>query len=225
MDHDCYSRATNRRLLKRRPDRCLSEFGGRLSGRLAPTPGVLSRDVDYRVEPVWTCAHKREQASGAPPPAALFVISTLIWGSTWLAIKFQLGIVAPEVSVAYRFALAALLLGAWCALTRRSLRFGAARACVPRVAGRAAVRPQLRRRVLGGALCDVGTGRRAVLDDRVHESDRRAARSSVRRLTLRTLVAAVLGVAGVALLFVPELTRRAAAATPRSASRWVSAQR
>ena len=38
----------------------------------------------------------------------LFLIPTLIWGSTWLAITFQLGIVAPEVSVCYRFALASL---------------------------------------------------------------------------------------------------------------------
>ena len=36
----------------------------------------------------------------------LFLIPTLIWGSTWLAITFQLGNVAPEVSVCYRFALA-----------------------------------------------------------------------------------------------------------------------
>ena len=56
-------------------------------------------------------------------PPALFAISTLIWGSTWLAIKFQLGVVASEASVAYRFALAALLLGAWCMATGRSLRF------------------------------------------------------------------------------------------------------
>ena len=40
----------------------------------------------------------------------LYLITVLIWGSTWLAIKFQLGIVAPEVSVAYRFFLAAILL-------------------------------------------------------------------------------------------------------------------
>src|SRR4051812_33311873 len=45
---------------------------------------------------------------------ALFAIATLIWGSTWLGITFQLGVVSPEVSVAYRFALAALLLAAWC---------------------------------------------------------------------------------------------------------------
>ena len=58
-------------------------------------------------------------------PVSLFVIATAIWGSTWLAIKFQLGVVAPEVSVAYRFAIAAVLLAAWCLATGRSLRFSA----------------------------------------------------------------------------------------------------
>ena len=56
-------------------------------------------------------------------PIALFSIATLIWGSTWLAITFQLGVVSPEASVVYRFALAAILLGAWCLATRRSMRF------------------------------------------------------------------------------------------------------
>lgn len=59
-------------------------------------------------------------------PTALFAIATLIWGSTWLAITFQLGNVAPEASVTYRFALAALLLAAWCLATGRSLRFSLA---------------------------------------------------------------------------------------------------
>ena len=56
-------------------------------------------------------------------PIALFSIPTLIWGSTWLAITLQLGVVSPEASVVYRFALAAILLGAWCLATGRSLRF------------------------------------------------------------------------------------------------------
>ncbi|HEX8012543.1 MAG TPA: DMT family transporter [Casimicrobiaceae bacterium] len=56
-------------------------------------------------------------------PTALFSIATLIWGSTWLAITYQLGVVSPEASVVYRFALAAILLGAWCLATGRSLRF------------------------------------------------------------------------------------------------------
>ena len=55
----------------------------------------------------------------------LFLIATAIWGSTWLAIKFQLGVVAPEASVAYRFALAAVLLAAACAIRGRSLAFPA----------------------------------------------------------------------------------------------------
>lgn len=32
-----------------------------------------------------------------------YVITVLIWGSTFLAIKFQLGVVPPELSIAYRF--------------------------------------------------------------------------------------------------------------------------
>lgn len=57
---------------------------------------------------------------------ALFYLATvLIWGSTWLAITFQLGVVDPLVSVAYRFVLAALLLLAWCAARGLTLRFGA----------------------------------------------------------------------------------------------------
>ena len=55
--------------------------------------------------------------------ASLYLASVLIWGSTWYAIKFQLGVVAPEVSLFYRFGLAALLLMAFCALTRRSLKY------------------------------------------------------------------------------------------------------
>ena len=53
----------------------------------------------------------------------LFVACVAIWGSTWLAIKFQLGIVAPEASVAYRFLLASLLLFAYCRARGLSLRF------------------------------------------------------------------------------------------------------
>jgi drug/metabolite transporter (DMT)-like permease len=58
------------------------------------------------------------------PNWLLFVSSSCIWGSTWLVIKYQYGVVAPEVSVAYRFGLAALLMFAWCAVRRESLRFG-----------------------------------------------------------------------------------------------------
>ena len=52
----------------------------------------------------------------------LFVVTVLVWGSTWLAIEYQLGDVAPAVSIVYRYLLASALLFAWCAA--RGLRLG-----------------------------------------------------------------------------------------------------
>ena len=55
----------------------------------------------------------------------LYALTVLIWGSTWLAIEFQLGVVPAEVSVFYRYVLAASLLFAWCLAVRKPMRFGA----------------------------------------------------------------------------------------------------
>ena len=52
-----------------------------------------------------------------------FTISSLIWGSTWLAIKFQLGVVDPLVSVIYRFFLASLILLLYCRITSLNMKF------------------------------------------------------------------------------------------------------
>jgi drug/metabolite transporter (DMT)-like permease len=53
---------------------------------------------------------------------SLFAGCVAIWSTTWLAITWQLGPVAPEASVAWRFLLAALIIAAWCRLRRLSLR-------------------------------------------------------------------------------------------------------
>ena len=53
----------------------------------------------------------------------LYTVTVLIWGSTWLAIEYQLGVVEPEVSIAYRYAVAALILFVWCRLRGLTLRF------------------------------------------------------------------------------------------------------
>ena len=42
--------------------------------------------------------------------AIFYLLTVLIWGSTWFAIKFQLGVVDASLSLVYRFGLAALLL-------------------------------------------------------------------------------------------------------------------
>ena len=57
--------------------------------------------------------------------AQLFSACVAIWGSTWLAITFQLGRVPPEASVFYRFLLAALLIFAWCAVRGVRMRLSA----------------------------------------------------------------------------------------------------
>ncbi len=49
------------------------------------------------------------------------VVCTLAWGTTWFAITHQLGVVDPVVSIVYRFALAAGLLFLWCLVRREPL--------------------------------------------------------------------------------------------------------
>ena len=64
-----------------------------------------------------------------PPPGSfanaptmnpfLYVITVLIWGTTWIAIKFQLGVVPAPVSIAYRFWIAAAVLMALLLIVRQ----------------------------------------------------------------------------------------------------------
>lgn len=54
---------------------------------------------------------------------SLFAGCVAIWSTTWFAITFQLGAVAVEASVAWRFLFAGLLVAAWCRLRGLSLRF------------------------------------------------------------------------------------------------------
>jgi drug/metabolite transporter (DMT)-like permease len=55
----------------------------------------------------------------------LYLIPAFIWGSTWLAITFQLGVVDPLVSVFYRFLLAAIILFIYCSIIQMNLKYNA----------------------------------------------------------------------------------------------------
>jgi len=55
--------------------------------------------------------------------SALYVLTVLIWGSTWFAIELQLGVVAPEVSLVYRYGAASALLFAWSRFRGLRLQF------------------------------------------------------------------------------------------------------
>jgi len=46
--------------------------------------------------------------------ALLYFVVLLAWGSSWFAISFQLGDVAPQVSIVWRFLLASIILFIWC---------------------------------------------------------------------------------------------------------------
>ena len=50
-----------------------------------------------------------------------FALVTLIWGSTWIVIKGQLGVVPPSWSVTYRFLVAAIAMFAFAVLRRERL--------------------------------------------------------------------------------------------------------
>lgn len=53
----------------------------------------------------------------------LYLLTVLIWGTTWFAIKLQTGYAPNEVSIFYRALLAAICLLTWCKINKLSLHF------------------------------------------------------------------------------------------------------
>jgi drug/metabolite transporter (DMT)-like permease len=58
-----------------------------------------------------------------PFDLALYAMTVFAWSTSWIALKMQVGVVAPEVSVAWRFLLASAVMMAWVAVSRRPMRF------------------------------------------------------------------------------------------------------
>jgi drug/metabolite transporter (DMT)-like permease len=57
--------------------------------------------------------------------AILYILTVLIWGTAWYAIKLQVGYAPPELSILYRATLAAICLTIWCKIKGFNLRFSA----------------------------------------------------------------------------------------------------
>lgn len=53
----------------------------------------------------------------------LYAVTVFAWGFSWYGVQLQLGVVAPEVSVFYRFALSAAVMYAFCRATGRAIDF------------------------------------------------------------------------------------------------------
>ena len=140
-----------------------------------------------------------------PSISLLYGATVLIWGSSWLAITFQLGTVAPSWSVAWRFLLAAALLFA--------LRFVRARRPLPDS------RHQLGMALQGALLFSVNyylfylaigfipSGLTAVVFSLIQVMNTLfAALFFGHPIRTRVVVGGVIGITGLALIFLPALT-------------------
>lgn len=54
---------------------------------------------------------------------SLYVITCFVWGTSWLALRMQLGTVPPEVSLVWRFLLAGVIVFAWTLLAGHRMKF------------------------------------------------------------------------------------------------------
>jgi len=128
----------------------------------------------------------------------------MIWGSTWLVITFQLGDVAPEASVAYRFALGSAILFAWCAWRGLSVRFAAIDHAWLATFG--VLMCGLNYIAIYWAERYVASGLVAIVFSTIVFASPIGMRVFYgQRIAGRTWLAALLGVSGVALLFLPTL--------------------
>ena len=59
----------------------------------------------------------------APADLGLYAGTVLVWGTTWLALKFQLGVVDPQVSIVWRFLIAAPLMFLVCRIAGARIAF------------------------------------------------------------------------------------------------------
>ncbi|MBV1775099.1 EamA family transporter [Burkholderiaceae bacterium DAT-1] len=138
------------------------------------------------------------------PNFVLYLASTLIWGSTWLVITFQFGVVSVTASVGYRFIVAGLLLGTWCVFRGHSLKLSA---------------DHIKWSVMQGLLMFMTSYMLIYESERHIASGLVAVLNSVmvifnligmrlcfgRPIELRSMLGGALGITGIVLVFMPEL--------------------
>ena len=135
----------------------------------------------------------------------LYATVVLIWGTTWAAIPYQLGAVAEELSVAYRFALGSLALFVYAGVTGRALSIPLRHYAMPFVMGTLMFSANYLFTYY--AINYVASGLVAVVFSLIVVSNALFERLFFSRpLESRLLVAAGLGVIGVGCLFWPEVS-------------------
>lgn len=133
----------------------------------------------------------------------LYALVVLVWGSSWMAMRLQLGAVAPEVSILWRFALAAPIMFAWAWARGQRLAFPLADHL--RFLGLGATLFSTNFVLFYYASFSVPSGLIAVVFSLASILNLLAgARLLGLRIEPRVAVAGLIGVAGVCLMFAPE---------------------
>ena len=135
----------------------------------------------------------------------LYTLVVLIWGSTWAAIPYQLGDVAAELSVAYRFGIAALAIYAYALLSRRRLRLPLDR--LPMVFLQGTLLFCLNYFLVYYGTARITSGLVAVLFSSIVISNAIFERLFFKTpIDARLAIAGALGMTGIAMIFWPEVT-------------------
>ncbi|MDO8271327.1 MAG: DMT family transporter [Gammaproteobacteria bacterium] len=141
---------------------------------------------------------------------ALYCLIVLIWGSTWIVITFQLGVVPPELSVAYRFTLASLMLFIWLLVSRRGCLVSFSLADHLSVAAQGLMLFGLNYWFVYLGSARLGSGMVAVLSSLLPIFTSINQYVFLRQpFRWRAVVASVIGIAGVLMIFYPELVAMA----------------
>lgn len=135
---------------------------------------------------------------------ALYATVVLLWGAAWLPLRLQLGVVSPEVSAVWRFALGGIVMFVWLLWSGERIRFS--------------LSDHLRFAILGATLCSfnflfayyagyhINAGLLAVMFSLTAVINPfYSALLGRGGLNLCVVIGALLGVTGIALLFGPEI--------------------
>jgi len=140
----------------------------------------------------------------APLDYALYTVSVLVWGLSWIALHYQVGQVAPAVSIVWRFAVASPLMLAFAAWRGERLLFRLAEHRYFLALGAAIFSTNFALFYYAGA--HIASGLLSIVFSLASIGN--VALASLifgARIERRVLIGAALGVIGVVLMFYPEL--------------------
>ena len=136
--------------------------------------------------------------------SVLYSLTVLIWGSSWLAIHFQIGVVPPEIAIVYRFVLASTLLVVWCLARGISLRIAPRHHPYLALLGFSLF--SLNYLLFYYAAFDLATGLLAVIFSTMTVMNIfNSALFLKHRIQKKTIVAVIFGLTGMGLVFWPEI--------------------